>query len=102
MPRLYHILHPKAEGCEGRRVFSFALSEEERLIQETARRFAHDRLRPGLRAHERARGVPGALVAEFAALGLDAVDVPAGAGGQGLGAFAKCLVLEELAAVDPG
>src|SRR5438552_2629556 len=102
MPRLYRILHPKAEGCEGRRVFSFALSEEERLIQETARRFAHDRLRPGLRAHERARGVPGALVAEFAALGLDAVDVPAGAGGQGLGAFAKCLVLEELAAVDPG
>ena len=83
-------------------MFSFALSEEERLIQETARRFAHDRLRPGLRAHERARGVPGALVAEFAALGLDAVDVPAGAGGQGLGAFAKCLVLEELAAVDPG
>jgi len=83
-------------------VFSFALSEEERLIQETARRFAHDRLRPGLRAHERARGVPGALVAEFAALGLDAVDVPAGAGGQGLGAFAKCLVLEELAAVDSG
>src|SRR6266403_2267958 len=102
MPSLYHILHPKAGGCEGRRVFSFALSEEERLIQETARRFAHDRLRPGLRAHERARGVPGALVAEFAALGLDAVDVPAGAGGQGLGAFAKCLVLEELAAVDPG
>jgi len=83
-------------------VFSFALSEEERLIQETARRFAHDRLRPGLRAHERARGVPGALAAEFAALGLDAVDVPAGAGGQGLGAFAKSLVLEELAAVDPG
>src|SRR5207253_191775 len=70
--------------------------------QETARRFAHDRLRPALRTHERARGVPGALAAEFAALGLDAVDVPAGAGGQGLGAFAKSLVLEELAAVDPG
>src|SRR5205807_4833781 len=101
-PRLYHTLRPKAGGCEGRSVFTFALNEEERLIQETARRFAHDRLRPDLRAHERARGVPGALAAEFAALGLDAVDVPTGAGGQGLGAFAKSLVLEELAAVDPG
>ncbi|TMB48907.1 MAG: acyl-CoA dehydrogenase family protein, partial [Deltaproteobacteria bacterium] len=101
-PRLYHTLRPKAGGCEGRSVFTFALSEEERLIQETARRFARDRLRPALRTHERARGVPGALAAEFAALGLDAVDVPAGAGGQGLGAFAKSLVLEELAAVDPG
>ena len=85
-----------------RAVFAFALSDEERLLQETARRFAHDRLQPALRAHERARGVPSALVAEFAALGLDAVDVPAAAGGHGLGAFARCLVLEELAAVDPG
>jgi alkylation response protein AidB-like acyl-CoA dehydrogenase len=72
-------------------VFSFALSEEERLVQETARRFAQDRLRPGLRAHESARAVPQALADEFAALGFD-----------GAGAFARALALEELAAVDPG
>jgi alkylation response protein AidB-like acyl-CoA dehydrogenase len=72
-------------------VFSFALSDEERLVQETARRFAQDRLLPALRAHERARGVPPALADEFAALGFDAA-----------GAFAQALALEELAAVDPG
>jgi alkylation response protein AidB-like acyl-CoA dehydrogenase len=83
-------------------VFAFALSDEERLIQETARRFARDRLQPRLRAHERARGVSRELVGEFAGLGLDAVDLPARYGGQGLGAFANALVLEELAAVDPG
>jgi alkylation response protein AidB-like acyl-CoA dehydrogenase len=74
-------------------VFAFALSDEERLIQDTARRFARDRLLPGLRAHERARGVRRELAREFAGLGLDAAQV---------GAFARALVLEELAAVDPG
>jgi len=78
-------------------VFSFGLSEEERLVQETAQRFAHDRLLPELRTHERARAVPAALADEFRALGLDVADA-----GQELGAFAKTLVLEELAAVDPG
>src|SRR5439155_1057216 len=75
-------------------VFTLALSDEERLIQETARRFARDRLLPELRAHERARAVPPEVVREFAGLGL--------AGGEDLGAFARALVLEELAAVDPG
>ena len=75
-------------------MFSLALSDEERLIQDTARRFARDRLLPGLRAHERARGVPPEVVREFAGLGL--------AGGEDLGAFVRALVLEELAAVDPG
>jgi alkylation response protein AidB-like acyl-CoA dehydrogenase len=82
--------HP--EQWDGSIVFAFALSEEERLIQETARRFAHDRLLPRLREHERARGVPRTLAQEFGTLGLDAVE----------GTFAAVLVLEELAAVDPG
>jgi alkylation response protein AidB-like acyl-CoA dehydrogenase len=83
-------------------VFDFTLSEEELLIQETARRFAAARLEPRLRAHEAARGVPSELTAEFAALGLDGIDLPSESGGQALGSFAKALVLEELAAVDPG
>src|SRR5690349_8778054 len=88
-----HTLPPSPRGAKEEGVFSFALSDEERLIQETARRFARDRLLPGLRAHERARGVPTALVSEFAGLGL---------GGEEIPAFARVLVLEELAAVDPG
>ena len=73
--------------------FTLALSEEERLVQETARRFAEDRLLPRVRAHERNRGVAPELVREFTALGLVGADV---------GAFVRAIVLEELAAVDPG
>jgi alkylation response protein AidB-like acyl-CoA dehydrogenase len=83
-------------------VFTFDLTEEERLTQDTARRFAQEQLLPHLRDHERARAVPQALIDDFHVLGLDSVDVPSNAGGQELGTFAKVLVLEELAAVDPG
>lgn len=83
-------------------MIDFELSDEERLIRETAARFAAERLQPGLRAHERTRGVPDAIIQEFATLGLAAVDLPTAHGGQGLGAFVRALVLEELAAVDPG
>jgi alkylation response protein AidB-like acyl-CoA dehydrogenase len=72
-------------------MIDFALSDEERLLQETARRFAEERLAPALRAHERARGVTPEVAARFAALGL-----------EGAGPFGRALVLEELAAVDPG
>ncbi|MGH7899928.1 MAG: acyl-CoA dehydrogenase family protein, partial [Candidatus Binatia bacterium] len=83
-------------------MFELGLSDEERLIQETARRFATERLAPRIREHERARGVGTALAAEFDALGLGRLDLPADAAGQGLGALAKALVLEELAAADAG
>jgi len=83
-------------------MFELGLSEEEQLIQEIARRFAAQRLAPKLREHERARRVPTALLEEFSMLGLAAVDRPAAAGGQALGAFCKALVLEELAAADSG
>jgi hypothetical protein len=70
-------------------VFILALSAEERLIQETARRFAEDRLRPGLRTHEQARGVSRELAREFRTLGLDVAG-----GAHGLGTFAKSVVLD--------
>jgi len=83
-------------------VFELGLSDEERLIQETARRFAAAELAPRLREHERRRGVAEELRTQFSALALTAADVPAEAGGQGLGSFAKALVLEELAFADAG
>ncbi len=78
-------------------MFHFEISDEERMIQETTRRFAQDRLLHGVRAHERARGLAAATVGEFAALGLAGVTSE-----RTLGTFAKALILEELAAVDPG
>jgi alkylation response protein AidB-like acyl-CoA dehydrogenase len=83
-------------------MFELGLSEEERLIQQTARRFAAAELAPKLREHERARGIPEELRARFSGLGLATVDFPAAAGGQALGSFAKTLVLEELGFADAG
>ena len=89
-------------GGAERTMFAIGLSEEERLIQQTARRFASERLGPRLREHERSRAIFPALLQEFSTLGLASVDRPVADGGQGLGAFCKVLVLEELAVADAG
>lgn len=81
-------------------MFALSLSDEEALIRDTARRFAETELRPRLRAHEAARGVVPEVARRYRDLGLDAVDLPASAGGQGLSCFARVLVLEETAAAD--
>src|SRR5215472_13020510 len=80
-------------------VIDFSLSQEEELARGAARDFAVRRLSPAVRAHEK-DGVPQALQAEFAALGIGRADVSAELGGAGLGPLAQALVLEELAAVD--
>ena len=83
-------------------MFELGLSDEGQLVQDTARRFATQRLAPRLREHERARGVEAPLVEEFSRLGLATIDLPVALGGQGHGSSFKVLVLEELATVDAG
>src|SRR5690349_17497192 len=82
-------------------MIDFSLTEEEQLLQRTARDFAEKRLRPNLRRHEH-DGVPSSLIAEYRELGFATVDVPTTCGGAGLGPFAQALVLEELATADVG
>jgi alkylation response protein AidB-like acyl-CoA dehydrogenase len=79
-------------------MISFALSEEQRLVQETVRRFAMEEMRPRLRDPD----APAALARGFDALGLALVDVPEALGGLGEGAVTAALVHEELAFGDPG
>jgi alkylation response protein AidB-like acyl-CoA dehydrogenase len=83
-------------------MIDFSLEPELELLQETARRFAEDHLRPNVREFERVRGVSDAASAAFDQTGLADVELPEGVDGAGLGAIARALVLEELAAVDPG
>jgi alkylation response protein AidB-like acyl-CoA dehydrogenase len=82
-------------------MISFALSDEQELTRETARKFAAEELRPRLRELEK-HGVPAGLRRRFHELGLALVDVPEEAGGVGLGTITACLVHEELAFGDPG
>lgn len=80
----------------------FELGDELELIRVTARDFAADQLRPRLREHERTRAVSGDVHDAFAEIGFATLELPEAMGGSGFGALARCLVLEELAAADPG
>jgi acyl-CoA dehydrogenase len=81
---------------------SFALEEEQRLIVETVRGFAKDKMRPAMRKAERAGGPDDELVRGYGALGVAALEMPAEVGGSELGATTAALVSEELAWGDPG
>jgi alkylation response protein AidB-like acyl-CoA dehydrogenase len=83
-------------------VIDFTLQDELLLLRDTARGFARDHLREGERAAEAAREPSGAARAAFREIGLAALELPEALGGAGLGALARVLVLEELAAADPG
>jgi butyryl-CoA dehydrogenase/short/branched chain acyl-CoA dehydrogenase len=77
------------------------LSEEERMFQESVRRFARERLAPQVRAMDEAGVFRKDLLEEMFALGLMGVDVPEQYGGQGGTFFQTILAIEELAKVDP-
>jgi alkylation response protein AidB-like acyl-CoA dehydrogenase len=83
-------------------MFDFELGEDLELIVETARSFAQDELFPQLREHEDARAVQPAVRKSFAEIGLAGLELPESLGGAGLGALARVLVNEELAAGDAG
>ncbi len=78
----------------------FSLSEEQRALQETARRFAQEELKP-LAEEIEASGepVPRELRGRLASLGFLGVNVSEHYGGLGLGNLEALIVLEEFAKV---
>src|SRR4051794_12563956 len=83
-------------------MISFALEEDQQLIQDTVRKFAAESLRPQMREFEKAREVPEGLRKEFHELGLGLIDMPESAGGQGANLVTAAMVHEELSYGDPG
>jgi alkylation response protein AidB-like acyl-CoA dehydrogenase len=83
-------------------MITFALTEDQQMVQELVRKFAQEELRPQARTMEKARAVPAELEKKFDALQLGLVDVPEALGGLGLGSLTAVLVHEELAFGDPG
>jgi len=83
-------------------MIDFDLGDELELIQATAREFAAGQLRPALREHEAARDVAAPVRKAFDEIGFATLEWPESLGGSGLGALARWLVLEELAAGDAG
>jgi alkylation response protein AidB-like acyl-CoA dehydrogenase len=74
------------------------LSDERRMIQESAREFTRTRVRPIADKLDPVKGeMPRELIDEMAELGYFGILIPEEYGGLGLGAFEYCLVAEELA-----
>ncbi len=74
------------------------LTETQRLVRQTARTFAQERVRPGARERDRKELFPAELLRELAGLGLMGVNVPAAYGGAEAGAVAYALAMMEMAA----
>ena len=75
----------------------FEPSEDQRAIQEVARRYARERLLPDYQARERAGRFDRDLVREMGALGLIAPDLPERFGGAGVDGVTAGLLVEEIA-----
>ena len=78
------------------------LTEEERMIRETAAAYAQDRLAPRVRAAYRNEQTDPAIFAEMGGMGLLGVTIPEEYGGIGAGYVSYGLVAREVERVDSG
>jgi cyclohexanecarboxyl-CoA dehydrogenase len=70
------------------------------LLGEQVRRFARERVAPGFEQRDHTRTLDRTLMHDMGALGLIAPELPAHAGGQGLGCLAAGVIHEEVARAD--
>jgi glutaryl-CoA dehydrogenase len=78
------------------------LTEEERLVQDTARRYAQERLFPRVLTAYREERFDRAILDEMGELGLLGTMIPEQYGGAGLGAVSYGLIAREIERVDSG
>jgi len=74
----------------------YPLTEEQRLIQQTAREFANSRIAPEADRHNREGRFPREIVKELGRMGFMGMVVPESYGGSAAGNFALVLALEEI------
>ena len=77
-------------------------SDEHRMLRDTVRAFARDRVESQADAHDRSGTLNRALLRELGHLGLLGITVPADDGGAGMDPTAATIVHHELAKSDPG
>ena len=73
------------------------LTDDQKALQATARRYARERLLPDYQKREKLGLLDRALVAEMGRLGLIGADLPEELGGLGVDAVTTGLIVEELA-----
>ena len=78
----------------------FQLSDEQRLLRDTVREFAHDEVAPAAEQLDRTKSFPYEIVAKLGELGLMGIPFPEEYGGGGADTLSYVLAVEELARVD--
>ena len=78
----------------------FEPDEHQRLVQETARKYAQETLAPVAAQLDREARFPAEQLRDLAELGMMGVNVPEELGGAGAGAVSYVLAMMEVAAVD--
>src|SRR5829696_6755511 len=78
------------------------LTEEERMVRDTARGYAQDKLFPQILKAYREERFDRAIISEMGALGLLGPTIPEEYGGAGLGYVSAGLITRELERVDSG
>jgi len=78
----------------------FGLSPEQRMIQESVRKFARERILPNAREWDLAQEFPRALLSDMGRLGYLGVPIPEEYGGAGLDYIAEAIVFEEIGYAD--
>jgi alkylation response protein AidB-like acyl-CoA dehydrogenase len=79
----------------------FALTDEQRAIQETAREFARREVDPIVEEYDESQKFPRDVIAKAGELGFLGIIFPEEYGGAGLGYVEYVLVVTELSKVDP-
>jgi acyl-CoA dehydrogenase len=75
----------------------FAVSDEQRMLQETARRFAREEIAPVAAKYDESGEFPRDIIRKAWELGLANTLIPVENGGLGLACLEACLVTEEIA-----
>jgi acyl-CoA dehydrogenase len=78
-------------------MIGFELSDEQKQLQDMARKFARDEMIPHAEHHDRTGEFPHAIIKKAWELGLMNTHVPAEYGGLGLSVLDGCIITEELA-----
>jgi alkylation response protein AidB-like acyl-CoA dehydrogenase len=92
------LTEPTVESTTG---VDFGLTEDQQLLLSEIRRFAEERIRPGVAERDRKHEFPEEILREMGEMGLLGMMVPEEYGGAGLDSLTYCLAMEEVARVCP-
>src|SRR3954464_15456832 len=79
----------------------FSLTEDQQLLRDEVRRFAVERIQPGVAERDREHRFPVDIFQEMGEMGLLGMLVPEEYGGAGMDTLSYLLALEEISRVDP-